>query len=146
MTIDIIIIAIHRIKLQLTLVTSTSLISNNRLSRSENLVLFYHGNLTTANKILWKREEIAPKRSNFSSFPQYFQYISNFVSQITYTFVKCSCSIYSVLNSANLICQSTDISKYIRESLELRDNKSRLYLNCHFFCNTFHVDKRVSYL
>ena len=26
--------------------------------------------------------------SNFSSFPQYFQYISNFRSQITYSFVK----------------------------------------------------------
>ena len=44
-------------------------------------------NLATGNKILWKR-------SNFSSFPQYFQYISNFKSRITYTFVKCGCSIY----------------------------------------------------
>ena len=33
--------------------------------------LFSHENLTAGNKILWKREEIAP-RSNFSSFPQYF--------------------------------------------------------------------------
>ena len=36
--------------------------------------LFQHGNI----KILWKRGEIALlPRSNFSSFPQYFQYISN---------------------------------------------------------------------
>ena len=57
-------------------------------------------------KILWKRGEIAP---NFSSFPQYFQYISNFRSQITYSFVKCGCSIYfsSILQ----------ISKYFKESL-----------------------------
>ena len=32
--------------------------------------------------------------SNFSSFPQYFQYLSNLKSPITYTFVKCDYSIY----------------------------------------------------
>ena len=32
------------------------------------------------------------------------------------------------LNSTNLICQGMDISQYFRESLELRDNESRLYL------------------
>ena len=32
------------------------------------------------------------------------------------------------LNSANLICRSMDISKYFRESLGLRENESRLYL------------------
>ena len=32
------------------------------------------------------------------------------------------------LNSANLIYRGTDISKYFRESLEIRDNESRLYL------------------
>ena len=31
------------------------------------------------------------------------------------------------LNSGNLICQSTDISMYFRESLGVRDNESRLY-------------------
>ena len=34
-----------------------------------------------------------------------------------------------LLNSANLICRDTDISKYFRESLGLRDNESQLYLN-----------------
>ena len=33
-------------------------------------------------------------RSKTSSFPQYFQYISNFRCQITNSFVKCGCSIY----------------------------------------------------
>ena len=37
------------------------------------------------------------------------------------------------LNSANLICRTTDISKYFRESLGIRDNESRLYLNRHVF-------------
>ena len=31
--------------------------------------------------------------SNFSSFPQYFQYISNFKSQITYLYTKCGCYV-----------------------------------------------------
>ena len=32
------------------------------------------------------------------------------------------------LNSGNLICRSTGISMYFRESLGVRDNESRLYL------------------
>ena len=87
--------------------------------------LFKHENLTTGKKILWKRKEIAP---NFPIFPQYFQYISNFRGQITYSFVKCGGSIYFFLNSTNLICRVTDISKYFREYLGLRDNESRSYL------------------
>ena len=55
----------------------------------------------------------------------YFQYISNFRSQITYSFVKYGCLIFFFLNSANRICQSKDISKYFRESL--RVNESQLY-------------------
>ena len=31
------------------------------------------------------------------------------------------------LNSENLIGRGTDISKHLRESLEIRDNESRLY-------------------
>ena len=73
------------------------------------------------NKILWKRG------SNFSSIPQYFQYISDFRSQITYSFVKCGCSIYIFLSSTNFICRGTGTSKYFRVSLGLRDNESRLY-------------------
>ena len=80
---------------------------------------------STGNKILWKREII-----NFSSLPQYFQYISNFRSQSTHSFVKCV--RFVLLNSGNLICQGTDISKYLRESLGLRGTESRLYFeNCH---------------
>ena len=96
-----------------------------------------HENLTTGKKILWKRGEIAPKeqfllfstilRSNFSSFPQYLQYISTFKSPITHIFVKCGCLNYFFLNSANLICRGTDISNYFRESLGIRNKESRLY-------------------
>ena len=61
-----------------------------------------------------------------SSFPQYFQYISNFRGQITYSFLKCGCSIYFFLNSTNLVCRVTDISKHYRESLGLQENDNRL--------------------
>ena len=72
--------------------------------------LFKHENLLTGNKILlWKREGAIPP-----FFPQYFQYISNFRSQIIYSFVKCGCLINFYLNSANLTCRGTDISKYFR--------------------------------
>ena len=83
-------------------------------------------NLTTDGKY-WRKEEKLLLRSNFSSFPQYFQYISNFKSPFTYQFVKCGQSNYFFLNSTNLICRTTDISKYFRESLGIRDNESRLY-------------------
>ena len=47
-----------------------------------------HENLTTDGKYCRKEEKLL-LRSNFSPFPQYFQYISNFKSPITYQFVKC---------------------------------------------------------
>ena len=42
--------------------------------------------------------------------------------------MKCGCLIYFFLNSANLICRGTDISKYFKESLGLRDSDCRLYI------------------
>ena len=61
-----------------------------------------HENLTTVKNIVEKRRMLL--RSNFS-FPQYFQYISNFKSPITHihVFVKCGCSNYFFLKSENLI-------------------------------------------
>ena len=46
--------------------------------------------------------------------------------------MKCGCSIYFFLNSANQICRSTVISKYFRESIELRDNESRLHKSIQY--------------
>ena len=43
--------------------------------------------------------------------------------------MKFGCSFGIFLSSAHLICRSTDISKYFREALRLRDNESRLYIN-----------------
>ena len=43
--------------------------------------------------------------------------------------MKFGCSIGIFLNTAHLICQSTDILKCFRGSLHLLDNVSRLYYN-----------------
>ena len=91
------------------------------------------------------KEEKLLLRSNFSSFPLYFQYLKlkYICSPITYLFMKCGCSIYYFFNSANLICRGTDISKYLKESLGLPDQESRLFLYdgvCLFvFCCCFFV-------
>ena len=78
------------------------------------------------------KEEKLILRSIFSSFPQYVRYISNVKSPITYIFVKCGCSNYFILNSENLICRGTDISKCFGESLGIRDNESRLRFQQYF--------------
>ena len=43
--------------------------------------------------------------------------------------MKCGCSIYFFLNSANLICRDTDISKFYSEAIGLRDNECLLSYN-----------------
>ena len=79
--------------LQLTLVISNSLISNNRLSRSENLVPAKTWKSNKSKKYCGKEEKLL-LRSNISFFSQYFRCtrISNIKSPITYKFVKCGCS------------------------------------------------------
>ena len=97
---------------QSTLIISTSLISNNRLSQSENLVPV----------LTWKSnnryQNIVEKRRNCSSgaISPLFYNISNislnFRSQITYSFVKCGCSIYCFPQ----FCKS-DMSRYAYRKL-----------------------------
>ena len=114
------------LKIQLTLVFSTSLISNNRLSQSENLVPILTEIYQQATKYCGKEEKLL-LRSNFSSFPQYFQYISNLGVKLHIHSVKGGCS-------TNCFPQfrKSDMSKYrylevFIESLGFRDNESRLY-------------------
>ena len=59
------------------------------------------------NKIMWKRGEIAPKEQFLLFSTLFYIYISNFRSQITYSFVKCGCSIYCFPHSLN-----SDMSRY----------------------------------
>ena len=86
--------------------------------------LFWHGNLTTGNKILWKRGEIAPLSYNI------FNISINFRSQLHIHLLNMFVRFIVFLNSANLICRGTDILKYSIVFLGLRDNESRLY--CFF--------------
>ena len=56
---------------------------------------------------MWKRGEIAPKEQFLLFSTLFYMYISNFRSQITYSFVKCGCSIYCFphsLNSDMFVC------------------------------------------
>ena len=75
--------------------------------------------MTTCNKRMWKRGEIAPKEQFLLFSTLFYIYISNFKSQITYSFVKYGCSIYCFPHSLN-----SDMSRY----LGVRDNESRLYV------------------
>ena len=90
-------------RVQSTPVISTSLISNNRLSRSENLVPVYQQ-------------------------AQYFQYISTLGVELIFILLKVVVRLIVFLSSANLIYRSTDISKCFIESLGFPDNESRLYI------------------
>ena len=56
---------------------------------------------------MWKRGEIAPKEQFLLFSALFYIYISNFRSQITYSFVKCGCSIYYFPHSLN-----SDMSRY----------------------------------
>ena len=82
-------------------------------------------NLTIGNKILWKRGEIAP-----SSFPQYFQCILNFKCPITYTFVKCGCSIYFFLSSAILIFAPSSFPQYFQCILNFKSPITYTFVKC----------------
>ena len=85
--------------------------------------LFEHWNLTTCNKILWKRN-----CSLGAISPLFYNILNKSLS----SGVKFICEMWLFdlfsLNCANLICRGTDILKYFRESLGLRDNGSRLYI------------------
>ena len=77
---------------------------------------------------MWKRGEIA--KEQFLLFSTIFS-VYLYFQESNSTFI-CEMWLFDLsffLNSANLICRDTDISKYFRESLGLRDNESRLYID-----------------
>ena len=105
------------------------------------LSLRKHEHLTTGRKILWKRGEIAPKEAISSLFNNIFNIsLTSRVQLHIYIYIyiwKMWLFVYFFPNSANLICRGTDISKYLIESLGIRDNESRLYyliLSIATFC------------
>ena len=77
--------------------------------------MFKHESLTTGNKILSKRGEIAPKEQ-FLLFATIFSIYLK-LQESNYIFIcemLLSRVILSFLNSANLICRATGISNYFR--------------------------------
>ena len=79
---------------------------------------------------MWKRGEFAPKEQFFLFSTIFSIYL--YFQESNYIFI-CEMWLFDLsffLNSANLICRDTTISKYFRESLGLRDNESRLYSFC----------------
>ena len=68
--------------------------------------------------MLWKRGEIVPEEQFLLFSTMFSTYLYLHASNYIF-FLKCGCSKYFFLNSANLICRGTDISKYFRESLRL---------------------------
>ena len=116
-------------EIQLTLFISNSLISNNRLSRSENLVpvLIQRSTNRQQNIVEKRRNCFLGAISRDNSFPQYFHYISNLGVKIHIILLMVVVRLIVFLSSVNLIRRSTDISKCFIESLGVRrDNESRL--------------------
>ena len=83
--------------------------------------LFKNENLTTGNKILWKKGAISPLFHNIFNIS---------LRQGVKLRIICEMWLFDlfILNSANLVCRYTDISKYFRLSFEIRDKESQLYL------------------
>ena len=122
--------------IQSTLVISTSLISNNCLSRSENPVLTQRSTNRQQNIVEKRRNcswgAISPLFHNIFNLSltsrvqlhiHLYVYLLNVVVRIIF-----------FLSSANLICRGTDISKYFI-SLGFRDNESRLYIPSDTWAN-----------
>ena len=125
--------------IQANLVISNSLISNYRLSRSENLVPVL--TMTTGNKIMWKRGE-------FSSFSYYFIYIYIFLTsgvKLHIHLLNVVVQVIVFLTLSTLICRGTDISKCLSESLGIRDNETKdsTRVDCNMEADKGHFDLRL---
>ena len=108
-------------------------LSRLRLSRITTFLevkiwsLFLHGNLTTeqVTKYCGKEEKLLIR-----AISPLFHNIFNISlsSGVKLNIDLLNVVVYFFLTSANLICRGTDIKNYLRESLGLRDNESRLYV------------------
>ena len=70
------------------------------------------------------KEEKLLLRSNFSSFPQYFNMSLTSGVKLHIHLINMVVRFLVFLTSATLIFRGTDISKCFRESLGIRDNES----------------------
>ena len=92
---------------------------------------------------MWKRGDCSSGAISPLFHIILYIYISNFRSQITYSFVKCGCSIYCVPHSLN----SDMISTCFSESLGIRDNGGRLYIEKFNIkkMENFQIKKKIWY-
>ena len=93
--------------------------------------------MTTGNKIIWKRGEIAPKEQFLLFSTLFYIYISNLGVKIHIHLLNVVVQFIIFLTLSTLICRGTDISKCFSKSLGIRDNESRLYIvSMVTFCKT----------
>ena len=88
--------------------------------------------MTTRNKIMWKRGEIAPKEQFLLFSTLLYIYIYIYLTsgvKLHIHLLKVVVQFIVFLTLSTLICRGTDISKYFSESLGIRDNESQLYLS-----------------
>ena len=83
--------------------------------------------MTTGNKIVWKRGEIAPL-FHIILYIYIYIFLTSGV-KLHIHLLNVIVQFIAFLTFSTLICRGTDISKYFSESLGIRDNESRLYLH-----------------
>ena len=87
--------------------------------------------MTKGNKILWKRGEIAPKEQFLLFSTLFYIYISNLGVKLHIHLLNMVVEFIVFLTLSTLICRGMDISKCFSESLGIRDNESRLYMETY---------------
>ena len=118
--------------IQSTLVSSTLLISNNRLSRSKILVpVLTWKSKKKVTKYCGKEEKLL-LRAISPLFHNIFNRALTSGVKLHIHLLNVVVRFIVFLTSATLIFRGTDISKYYRESLGLRDNESLLYIKTSF--------------
>ena len=81
---------------------------------------------------MWKRGEIAPKEQFLLFSTLYIYIFSNSGVKLQIHLLNVVVKCIGFLTHSTLICRGTDISKYFSESLGIRDNESRLYIDPNF--------------
>ena len=80
--------------------------------------------MTTDNKIMWKRGEIAPKEQFLLFFTLFYIVFLTSGVKLHIHLLNVVVQFIVFLTLSTLICQGTDISKCFSESLGIRDNES----------------------
>ena len=77
---------------------------------------------------MWKRGEIAPKEQFLLFSTLLYIYILTSGVKLHVHLSNVVVQFIVFLTLSTLICRGTDISKYFSDTLDIRDNESRLYM------------------